>query len=150
MALPSFVAFSIAGLHTELVTDPLSLGYAAIGGNQNQNGVADLLNIQHSGGGWQVARSPVTPADAFLLIDATEFASLTTTNLSRLLCILALPLIDFRQTNIQDICANIFPPGGPTRANFVNFITRDGSRAEVLWGPGKVITTNEINQAYQV
>jgi hypothetical protein len=141
------VPFTIALLKAELTTDPASLGYAPFVTNQDDNALSDLLNTARGGGGFQVARDPVGGDELFEQVDPTDFSVLTTTQLAQLQVLLTLRRLDMRRPAIRTILAGIFPTGAATRAAFTAFLTRNGSRAEVLWGPGKIVTTNEIDQA---
>ena len=139
--------FTISALNIELTTDPVSLGYAPHISTGDQNALADLLNVPRGGGAFQVNRDPVRPDEIFAQIDATDFSLLTTTQLSQLQVVMGLPRVDLRVANIRTMLAGMFLAGSPTRANFTAFVTRNGSRAEVLWNPGKVVTINEIDLA---
>jgi hypothetical protein len=141
------VPFTIPLLKTELTTDPAVLGYAPFVTNKDDNGLSDLINASRGGGAFQVARDPIGGDELFAQVDPTDFSVLTTTQLAQLQVLLTLRRIDMRLPAMRTILAGVFPTGATTRAAITAFLTRNGSRAEVLWGPGKVVTTNEIDQA---
>ena len=141
------VAFSTAGLKTELETDPSGLGYLPHLTAGDDNGLADLLNAVRQGGGYQVARAPVQPQVLFQKIDPADFAALTSTDLQRLQLLVTLPSLDLSVSAILEKVTGVFAPGARTNQTVVQFASRDGSRAEVLWGPGSVITPNMVNLA---
>ncbi len=139
--------FSNAALKTELLTDPLGLGYSTALTAGDDNTLADMLNQVREGGGFQVNRDPVTPGAIFGVIDPDEYAGLTSTNLQRLATAFTVPTINLGDDSILDIMTGIFPGGSLTNQAIVTLSKRQGSRAEVLWGTGLVITSNVVNTA---
>ena len=140
------VPFSISALHTELFTDPASLGYGpSIPGDENT--LADLLNVVRAGGAYQVDRDPVQVADVFAVVAPEDFARLTTTNLAQLQAIFTLPTIALALSNVRENLAGIFGSNSPTQQALVVLQKRQGSRAEALWGKGMIISTNQVDQA---
>ena len=141
------VPFTIDELKKELQSDPNNLGFASAITAGDENAVADLLNAKRSGGGYQVDRDPVTPSEVFAAMDPGDFALLTTTDLARLQVILSVPRIDLTVSSIQTMVTNVFTLGAVSRQSLVLLQKREGSRAEVLWGPGTVVTTNQVDAA---
>lgn len=139
--------FTIAALRAELLTDPAQLGYAGAVSEGDQNELVLLVNMARAGGGYQVNRAPVTPSEVFASIDSDDFLTLTTTDLARLQVILTVPRIDLSAGRIRAMVANVFQTGSATRQELAALQMREGSRAEVLWGAGKIVTLNEIDQA---
>lgn len=138
-------AFSIPALHDELFTDPASLGYEPGGGDEN--GLADLLNQRHPAGAYQVDRDPVTVEDVFSLVTPEDFAALTATKLAQLQAIFTLPTLDLAADNVRQNLAGIFGSNSATQQAILALQKRAGSRAEVLWGKGAYVTTNQVSQA---
>ena len=136
--------FTIAALKVELLTDPASVGYAPFIITGDDNSLADLLNLVRTGPTYQVYSDPASPSRIFAAIDATDFSILTTTDLSRLQVILTTPLIDLSASNIKTMVTGVFPLGPTTQQNIAALVTRNGSRAEVLWGPHTVVTPNQV------
>ncbi len=141
--------FSISALRSELLTDPVSLGYAGAIATGDQNTVFMLLNTPFSGGGFQVNRDPVPPEAVFGAIHPDDYAAMTTTELTRLQVIMTLPSIDLADTSTHTIVDGLFQTGSITRQNILVLQYRDGSRSEVLWGEGRIVTINQIDQALQ-
>lgn len=137
--------FSIKALHDEIFTDPAHLGYDPTAGDENA--LADALNLIRPGGGYQVPRDPVTVSDVFSLIAPDDFAALTTTKLAQLQAVFTLPTVDLAVPNVRDNLAGIFGTNSPTQHALLAYQYRQGSRAEVLWGKGTIISVNQIDQA---
>lgn len=145
MAVPA--VFNTASLHAELFTDPLSLGYAGFISTGDDNSLSDLLNTHHSGGGFLVFADPVSPSVIFDVINPEDYTSLTTTDLARLQTIFTLPDVNLAVSATLDKVLGVFPNGSPSVLAITALQHRAGSRAEVLWGPGTVVTPNEVNEA---
>lgn len=138
-------AYSNAALKSELLTDPIGIGYATALANGDDNTLADMLNIKRDGGGFQVNRDPVTPGDVFAQITPTDYAALTSTNLQRLATAFTVPELDLAVSNVVEMLTGVFENGSTTNQAIILLSKRQGSRAEVLWGPGIVITANMVN-----
>lgn len=147
MASPT--TFSISALQTELLTDFAKLGYAPFVSTHDLNSLSDLLNILHNEGGFLVARAPVQPSTIFDAIDAVDFKTLTVTDLTRLQTVLSLETIDLNVSATFAKIADIFQLGNTTLNAMTTLRTRPGSRAEVLWGPGKIVHPNEVSEALE-
>ena len=143
----AFLPFTVSALKVEFLADPLSMGYSPFMSAMDENSLVDLVNGKRGGGAFQVMRDPVQPEALFAQVDPTDFAALNSLGLAQLLTVMSLQVLDLNASNILAILNGIFPTGVTTRANFATFSTREGSRAEVLWGPGVYVTVNQVNQA---
>lgn len=145
---------NIQTLATELTTDPLALGYAALispgdGHGSRDQSIADVLNLPRAGAPYVQKRDSIPAREFFEAINATEFSALTTVQLMRLSLIMQTyqGTLNPSGSNLRGILADIFPPGGQTRAALVAMVDRQGSRAEVLFGPGTVIRHEDVAKA---
>jgi hypothetical protein len=136
-------------LTTELNTDPKSLGYAPFiaGGNIVQ--LAGLLNSLTGNGIGSVPREPIS-ADAFIgLINDVELDTLTIGKKQDLQIYEGAGMVDIGNINVQNWIDNAFPAGSApiTHTAMHNMFNRVASRAEVLFGAGTVITTEDVSTA---
>lgn len=139
----------VAQLKSELATDPQALGYAAAFAAGDHGTPASLINLVRAGAAYQVDRELIPAHMLFASVDATEFAALTTLQLTQLSAILASGQIDLSKANIRTMLSAIFPSGGPTRTALIALAKRQGSRAEVLFGPGTTLSNQHISQAWR-
>ena len=139
--------FSVSALQSELFLDPVRIGYAPWISAGDHNGVYDLVNRPTSGGAFQVNRDPVVPEIMFGEMDPADFEAMTTTQLARLQVLMVLPSINLADTSTKAIVDGLFANGSVTRQQLSLLQKREGSRAEVLWGEGCIVTLNQIAQA---
>lgn len=139
--------FTIALLQAELFTDPVQLGYGPFLTAGDDNALTDIVNLVRVGLSYQVNSDPVSPSQLFAALDPTDFSVLTTTDLARLQAVLTTPSLNLALSNIQTMVKGVFPLGPTTQATIAALALRQGSRAEVLWGPHTVVTPNQVFQA---
>lgn len=144
------MAFSLAALASELRNDPAVLGYAPAVTSGDENTLVTLINEARASGEYQQDRDPVTPDQVFAQVNPTEFLLVTATGLARLQTMFALPVLDLASTNVKTMLDDVFPNGGPTRQALAVLQKRAGSRAELLFGRGYVVTQNQIGQALRM
>ncbi len=142
--------FTVSALAVELDTDPASLGYAPAILAGDQNTLFTLVNTPQPGGGFQVNRDPVPPEEVFGAVDPVDYVAMTTTELARLQVIMTLPTVNLADESTKTIVDELFTNGSTTRLNIATLQKRNGSRAEVLWGEGTIVTVNQIDQALQI
>jgi hypothetical protein len=165
LLLPSLsyalTAAQITELETELVTDPQSIGFATFITTGNDSALADAINLVRAGGGYVVSKGLVK-RDEFLgtwgdvidgirtISDATLKAKWTW-RLDKLL--LAKDTVDYGGGLAAGFFADMVTDalvgagGAITSGDVTARTTRQGSRAEVLWGPGTVVTLRDISLA---
>jgi hypothetical protein len=136
-----------SALANEINTDPAGLGYAAGLAAKNDQGLADILNLPRAGAGFAANLEPVTSAQLFSRIDATELFALPAIKLQQLQCVLAAGAIDLNDPATQAVVLGIFPVAGVTRANVQAALKRQGSRAEALFGRGVSVTSSDVSRA---
>lgn len=144
------MAYTLAQLKTELTTDPTGIGYAALQAS-GLGAVAEALNLRKAG--IAIARSDITPAE---ILEAIRVQDLNmTTNVvagSWFESVMQAPTMRLVNTNGTDtrVLNNIMfllvnQSGSETRLRAL--ATRQGSRAEQLWGEGTLVPVLDIQTA---
>ena len=141
-----------SSLKTEINSDPAGLGYAPFISSGNYGGAAAILNTIRSGvaadgKNYSIHRDDVLPAEVIDAISATDFAALTTLQSQQLQLLLGMRSIDCTRNNLRTNLVNIFPVGGGSHAPINNLTSRNGSRAEVLFGIRTIVEASDIAQA---
>jgi len=131
-------------LKTEITTDPTARGYAAPYAAGSDIEVANLLNEIQAG-----IEVDVPFLDAWELqgaIVATEFAALDADRRALWSNILVAGRIEVQNTNVRNQILLIWVAGTTTRSNIAALQTRNGSRAEQLFGFGTTVTHSQVSQ----
>ena len=136
--------FSLAALATEIAQDPKTLGYAAAG---NDVAVAALLNLPSGAGSGPVWKTSIPALMVLQTIVSADFLALTSLQLQQLNTMLAIGTFDATNANTGATFAAIFTGKTNTLNAFNAMAQRTGSRAEVLWGIGTVISAQQIGQS---
>jgi hypothetical protein len=141
----------ISQLRTEITTDPLSIGYAALIASGSDGGIAVLLNAPSV---TQISRGIVT-TEVFLADFGVQILTiLSDTTLSgsfgpavKLLSLAR--TIDYGHSVVQGALAKMVQAnvGGLTSAQVSAITNRPASRAEILFGAGVVVTSSNIATA---
>lgn len=140
------MAFSLAALTTELTTDPKSLGYAALRTAGNDQGLADLLNRQGASNETVTLHSMTAATFAQAIVE-TEWAGLTVQQCLYQVMLAVCGAFDPNNANVVAGVQAVYAAGTQTRANLGAALTRQGSRAEVLFGVTYTVTVEQIAQA---
>lgn len=140
-------------LRDEIETDSLGLGYknsSASGDWKGDGEIAALLNNPALGA--VIRRSKVQPAEIRAQIDAVEFIALTAGQQRWLMLALAGsdPVDTTAGSKVRDGLLACFGALTATRAALLAVVERPGSRAEVLWGEGTLVTPGDVGQAFNL
>lgn len=130
-------------LKAEITNDPLTLGYAAHVTAGRDIQVANLLNML----GRTVDRVTVSAQEIVQAIVPSEYTSLVAVERDRLAFMLLAGQLSVKNTNVRAAFLLIFGAGTASRAALGALQTRNGSRAEELFGEGTVITSDQVAQA---
>ena len=141
------MAIDYAALATEINTDPLALGYAAPKAAGNDAAVATLLNTIGATAAYQVNREPISTAVFLSHVDSAGFLALLPTQLAQLQCLMVVQTIDINDASTQAILVGIFGNPSATRTNIIAILKRQGSRAEVLFGRGVTVSSDDVARA---
>lgn len=112
-------------LRLELITDPVTLGYA---GKADQQ-AADLLNSTTTGR--TATRTSVTKREVFNAIVDADWPS-TAVLQNKLIVLFSQDAVDPSNTNVRGVIASIFGAGTTSRANLLALSTQTVSRAAEL------------------
>ena len=135
---------TLAELRTELVTDPTGLGYAAAWGGSDQ-GLADLLNLPRAA--ITVWRGLLPAYQVIDLVAWTEWTALSAANKQLLQTLTGTDTVNTESANTRAAFSQMFAAGTATRTALLAFAQRTGSRAEQLWGTGRIVTESEVSGA---
>lgn len=142
----SLTSAQIATLHTELHSDPQSLGYAAMLATPDYVGLANLLNQTGSTAAYNVYVNNITISQIVGAIASTDFANLTALQAAKIqLLFSGSPLVDATNANTRASFAAIFTGMSTATTNALTALAqRYGSRAEVLFGTGTVLQVSDV------
>lgn len=147
------MAVNLTTLRTELLTDPVSLGYASFVATGNCNGIiAILANISANSGGAGASTVTVGTVGALSLqqcVVVGEYSNLTNTqrDLWNAIITTATNGISISNTVIRQQIAGIWSATTTTRNNLAALQTRPCNRLEVLFGEGATIDSSEVGKA---
>lgn len=133
---------ALADLKAELLTDPAAIGYAALLAAGSHNRVADALNLPRVG--QSVQRSVVATWEIVEATVPAEWAALTAAERQRYQTLTALGTINVQGPNVRSQFAAMFGAGTTTRTNLLALQSRQGSRAEALFGEGERVTAEQV------
>ena len=134
-----------SALKNELQNDPTSLGYAAFLNAGAYSPVTALLN--ETRGTISIDRDLL---ESYEIINATvpaEWGSLSAAEKQRYQTVTGAGKVDPRNANVRATFQAMFAGGTQTRANLTALLTRNGSRAEQLFGADVVVTAEDIAKA---
>lgn len=142
----------LSELNTELQTDPLTLGYAPLIAAGDHSGLAAILNDVAGAGAASIDREFVDAATFQSQVDPTEYLALTVAQQNLWNAILTASTstqVPLKNSTLRSQVLAVWA-AGTTRTNLAALQTRTGSRAEVLWGDGAVVTHTMIAEALGV
>ena len=136
-------------LVTELQTDPLTLGYASLLAAGNDAAVYALLNDKSGPGSGSIDREFVNAGTLQSNVVATEYLALTAAQRELWLSLMVASQgnVEVINNEVRNQIIEVWGPATTTRTNMSALQTRTGSRAEVLWGDGAVVSYSEIARA---
>jgi hypothetical protein len=126
-------------LKTELDTDPTGLGY-------NSENAEDAARLNEVRAGIIVSVSSAPVVGVIEAIVPAEWIGLTDAQRAGLGLYATQETINPNAPNITDAFSSFFAPG-PTRTALIALQTREGSRAEELWGENARITYEDLRIA---
>ena len=129
-------------LKAEITTDPAGLGYAALWVAGSDWQVAELLNaVRQSIDIW---RGLIPSHEVIDVIVWTEWTGLSAANKQLLQTLTGPDRVNTSSANTRAAFSQMFAAGTATRTALLAVATRKGSRAEQLWGPGVVVTHDDV------
>jgi len=145
----SFTAYNAANLLAFILTDPRGVGLAALiaaSPGQDSPIVAALNNPSGPGSG-TVPREPIAANDFVNYIDGNDYSALNATQLQQITTYIQPGSVNIGGANIQTGLAIIFANYATTKATMAALATRPASPAEAYFGPGTVVTINDVDAA---
>jgi len=139
---------TVQQVKAEIDADPAGLGYAAMESAQNWNGIRDALNLSRVG--VAVDRRFVHVNELTEALVYSELIALTDAARDALLILFAVAAnstLDPLNANIRGFFTGAFGPATQTRINLTALTSRQGSRAEFLWGDGVVVSDTLVEAA---
>lgn len=141
------MAIDLVALRAELTNDPAGMGYAPFLAEGAFTPIVSLLNGAKSGSllrglvaAWEIAGS----------IERTEWAAITAADRAYIQMLLSAGSVNVASQRVQDAFANAFGVGSATRAALVALLRQPGTRAEILFGLGTVVTADDVARAWRV
>ena len=144
------MSVDLAALKSEIQNDPAGLGLAPFVATGNNGEIAYRLNQIVSGS--SVTREFITAPELQGALDATEFTAFNAAFMSRWQAILMTTMssLPINTGNLKAQLLAMFPNAVGTSASRTSLIalqTKQGTRAEVLFGDGTVISTDDVYRA---
>ncbi|MEO0166747.1 MAG: hypothetical protein ABIL39_11495 [candidate division WOR-3 bacterium] len=139
------MAIDYITLKNEFVNDPRGYGYTIYWENGQDWKLAELINEVRNN--IKIDRELVNAYEVFECIVPEEWAALTTQEKERIRLILAMGQVNLKGANTRAAFQAAFGTGTTTRANLINLLKRNGSRAEELFGAGTSITWEDVAKA---
>lgn len=143
----------IPQLAAELTNDPLSIGYRALITAGNDNGIASLLNLLTGPGSATITLSSLS-GDLFrtgllpaVLSLGSASAALQTKYQYILTVANAAQVVDMTNPYVLGAIQGLVTDALMTQAQATAINHRTGSRAEVLFGGGAIVTSNDVSKA---
>jgi hypothetical protein len=132
-------------LKNEFVTDPRSYGYAPFWANGQDWKLAELINEIRA---IPINRDIIPAHEIFEAIVPTEWVALSVQEKERIRLLLGMGDVNVRGANTRASFQAAFATGTQTRTNLTALLTRNGSRAEELFGVS--ISWDDIAKARRV
>ena len=136
----------IATLKTELTTDPHTLGYAPFVAQGATVSLAGILNLPRAGEATQF-RNSVSASEVVACLVFSEYTALTAAAQNCFNVVVAGAPLDATNATLRTLMAAIFASGTTTRTNLINVASRQGSRAEALFGVNVSVTSDDVAAA---
>lgn len=146
------LATSLAALATEINSDPLALGYAALLSRTDKyQAIADRINtnpepvtaaVQES-----IWKRNVPAAELMGAMLGTDIGALSQAARDTLGILFGLANVNTGDAGVRALFAAIFPAGSTSVTQLTARASRTASRAEALWGEGVVINQTQVATA---
>lgn len=135
----------LAALKAECTSDPASLGLAALFAAGQDGTVADALNLVRDG--ISIARGVIPSYEIVNATTPTEWTALSSAEKQRYQTLTGAGQVDSGNANVRAAFNAMFGSATLTRAALVALLTRKGSRAEQVFGPGAYVDHSQVAEA---
>jgi hypothetical protein len=143
-------AFTIAALTSEITNDPKAVGYQALLTAKDFGAIAQRINDPANvAGKGNVAREPITAIQFLTQLVDTEASTFTAAQWSALNFAFCggSGTVNLGDVATQMVLIKSLGTAAATITALTAYLNRVGSRAEVLWGTGAVVTLQNIHDA---
>lgn len=147
---PIYSGYTPFGLRNELVTDPRNLGYSGFLASGDYIAVANALASIRSGAAYDIWRKDISPKEIVNSIQPVDFAKLSTLQAQQLQVLFVASPVDATLSGVRSNFTIVFSGASGTIDNLTALASRQGSRAEVLFGPGVSITDDQVRFAWSL
>ncbi len=138
------MAFTLPQLATEINTDPTALGLVALKAAGSDQAIADALNLSRAG--ITVDRNDIQAKELQAAVVVAEYVALAQPQRDLWQALLTIAPLNAGDANTKAAVAAVFSAGA-TRTALVALATRQGSRAEQLWGTGGRVQALDVSRA---
>lgn len=139
--------FTLQALHDEIENDPETIGYKDGSAWKSDDVIAGLINDPTNGD--TIERRNISPQEIIEQIAIADWLAIDAAERLYIQLLPSLPVISAVQdgTEVRGNLLSIFDAGTTTRDNLIAVVQKQGSRAEVLWGEGTVISVSQVAHA---
>lgn len=134
-----------SGLHQEFRQDLSGVGYSGALAVQDTDTLARLIDAIGSGQGYMIWRNDIAPREVVNIVQPADFTALTQIQLSKIQLLFQGAPIDATLSGLRQNFQNIFSGTATLLSGFLSgMASRLGSRAEVLFGTGASVTSQDV------
>lgn len=143
------MAITSTSLASEIQADPAALGYAALVAAGDDASIVAALNLRRAGASFQVFRNDISQADIVGCIASADFKAATALQIAKLQFLFPPGvLLDASSANTRQIILDLFTGASAGTISALTAVaSRQGSRAEVLFGVGAVVAISDVSFA---
>ena len=145
------MAFTLQQLKTDITSGTLSSTFAPLVSAENWDAIAAMYNDVANGG--LIDRNTVTVFDLQSAVVGSEYIALTVGQRDLWNCLIiacSSSSIPLKNSNLRGQVAAVFGAGTTSRTNLLALQQRQGTKAEVLYGDGTVITPSDVFNAVRL
>lgn len=138
---------TVEQLASEISTDPAGLRLPILAQQARDHAIAAVLNLVRQGVSYEVFRGSIESYEIINATNPAEWTALSSAEKQRYQTIVGAGKVDTSSANVRAAFLAMFAAGTTTRTALIALGKRQGSRAEVLWGPDTTITPEQVGAA---
>ena len=136
------MAVTTAQLRSELLTDPTGLGYAPFIAAGSDSEIVEAVNRIRAT--ISVFRDDVAASELLAALVKTDWNGLAAGDKQLFQAVVSAQRLDMTSAALRGTLIALFPAGSATRTNLTAAASREGSRAEKLWGLGASVSIADV------